>query len=411
MVNLEAALADVRAGKVSKRKAENVYGVPRKTLTRHLKGMVQKPGQLGRFSIVLGDNFETVLVDHAITLQQRMFGMTTTDIRQLAFDVAESMKLAHPFKNKKAGKEWLRCFLRRHPELSIRSPEPTSICRAIGFNQPSVKRFFDAYKAELLKSTFDASRIYNMDETGLTVVHRPQKVLAKRGQKQVGKMVSGEKGQTVTVICAFSASGHYVPPALIYKRKRMTNVLLNGSPAGTVGYSSENGWTNNEIFVKWLEHFSKYVKPSKDIPVILILDGHGSHKTLSAIEYARDNGIVMISLPPHTTHELQPLDLTFFGPLKARYNAECDKWMVNHPGQRISQFDLAELFGAAYVKAANVEKSVNGFNAPGIWPFNPDKISPERFAAAAVTDEPQPSASSATTAQVYHKLNFSLSNI
>jgi len=56
--------------------------------------------------------------------------------------------------------------------------------------------------------------------------------------------------------------------------------------------------------------------------VILILDGHGSHKTLAAIEYARDHGIVMISLPPHTTHELQPLDLTLFGPLKAHYNAE-----------------------------------------------------------------------------------------
>lgn len=402
--NLNAAIEEVKAGRISKNKAQALYGVPRKTLNRHLKGLVEKPGNLGRFSSVLGDQFEEVLVEHALTLQQRMFGMTTSDIRKLAFDIAEAMKMPHPFKNQKAGKDWLRSFMRRHTELSIRSPEPTSICRAVGFNQPSVKRFFDALKAELTKARFDATRIYNMDETGLTVVHCPQKVLAKRGQKQIGKVVSGEKGQTVTAICACSASGNYVPPALIYKRKRMNTVLLNGSPAGTVGYTSENGWTNNELFVKWLEHFSKFVKPSKDEPVILILDGHGSHKTLSAIEFAREHGIVMISLPPHTTHELQPLDLTFFGPLKAYYNSECDKWMVNHPGQRISQFDLAALFGAAYVRTATVEKAVNGFNAPGIWPFNPDKINPERFIAAAVTEEPHStrptiptSASSATS--------------
>jgi len=44
-----------------------------------------------------------------------------------------------------------------------------------------------------------------VDESGLTVVHRPGKVIAKHGQKKVGEIVSGEKAQTVTVICAFSA--------------------------------------------------------------------------------------------------------------------------------------------------------------------------------------------------------------
>jgi len=76
-------------------------------------------------------------------------------------------------------------------------------------------------------------------------------VLAKCGQKQVGKVMSGEKGQTVTVICSFSASGNYIPPAVIFNRKRMANKLLHGSPAGTVGYCSDNGWTNNELFLYW----------------------------------------------------------------------------------------------------------------------------------------------------------------
>jgi len=390
MQNLEAALADVRDGRLSKNAAEKKYGVPRRTINRHLKGLVAKPGHLGRFSSVLGDEFEKVLVQHAINLQRRMYGLTTNDIRKLAFDVAEAMKVPHPFKNQKAGKEWLRSFLRRHAEISIRCPEATSIGRVIGFNRPNVNRFFEAYRAELEKGTFDASRIYNMDETGLTVVHRPTKIIAKRGQKQVGKVVSGERGQTVTAVCAFSASGHYIPPALVFKRKRMTNTLLTGSPPDAVGYNSDSGWINNEVFVKWLAHFAKYAKPSKDAPLILILDGHGAHKTLQAINFGRDHGIILISLPPHTTHELQPLDVTFFGPLKANYNKECDKWMINHPGQRISQYDLAGLFGAAFVQAATVQKAVNGFSSTGIWPFNPDRISADRYVAADVTEEPVP---------------------
>jgi len=54
----------------------------------------------------------------------------------------------------------------------------------------------------------------------------------------------------------------------------MNNTLLTGSPPGTVGFTSENGWINNELFIMWLQHFSKYNKPSKDEPVILILDGY-----------------------------------------------------------------------------------------------------------------------------------------
>jgi len=64
--------------------------------------------------------------------------------------------------------------------------------------------------------------------------------------------------------------------------------------------------------------------------------------------------------------------------------------MVNHPGQQISQYDLAALFGAAFVQSATVEKALNGFSAPGIWPCNPKKISPERCVAAKVSDEPPP---------------------
>lgn len=179
--------------------------------------------------------------------------------------------------------------------------------RAVAFNEANKNRFYEIYKHELQKEQFTASRVWNVDETGFIAVHAPRKILAKRGLKQVGKITSGEKGVTTTAVCAFSASGNYIPPMLIFKRKRMMELLLRGSPPGTLGACSDNGWITNELFLKWLKHFAAHAKPSVDEKVILLLDGHASHKTLEAVEYGRTHGIDMISFPSHSTHHMQPL--------------------------------------------------------------------------------------------------------
>ena len=245
-----------------------------------------------------------------------------------------------------------------------------------------------------------ADRLWNADETGLTVVHRPGKIMAKSGVKQVGKITSAERGETVTVMCAVNGAGAYVPPLMIFKRRRMTELLLKGSPPGTIGAVTDNGWIDGSVFLKWLKHFVLHVKPSAENKVILVVDGHATHKSLAAIEYARDNSVIMISLPPHSTHHMQPLDKTIFGPLKTAYNAACDKWMVSHPGRRISTYDQAELFCEAYLKAASMRNAISGFASCGLWPLNPDIFQDMHFAPSMITDEPNPAVPQSTQLSV-----------
>lgn len=123
---------------------------------------------------------------------------------------------------------------------------------------------------------------------------------------------------------------------------------------------------------------------------IIILDGHHSHITLAAIEYARLHGIELITLPPYCTHEMQPLDKTFFKALKSANNSSADTWVVANPGKRISFYDIAEKFAVAYNKSATIDKSVNGFRVCGLWPFNNHIFRDEDFAPSALTDEPAP---------------------
>ena len=91
----------------------------------------------------------------------------------------------------------------------------------------------------------------------------------------------------------------------------------------------------------------------------------------ASINFCRQNNIILLSIPPHTSHQLQSLDRTFIRPLKTYYSQEIDKWLVNHPGKRISDFDDAEIFNGAYERTANVQKAIKGFECTGIMPYYP----------------------------------------
>ena len=136
-----------------------------------------------------------------------------------------------------------------------------------------------------------------------------EKIVAPKGQKRVGSLTSWERGKNITVICAMSAGGSYVPPFFIFPRKRNSPQLQKDAPPDSVVECTPNGWSNEVMFIKWLQHFAHHVKPTADEPVLLILDNHNSHATLEAFEFCVQNHIHMISLPPHCSHRVQPLDI------------------------------------------------------------------------------------------------------
>ena len=98
------------------------------------------------------------------------------------------------------------------------------------------------------------------------------------------------------------------------------------------------------------------MKPSADRKVMFVLDGHKSHtKTLNAIEIASDNNVIMLSLPPHTTHKTQPIERVFFKPLQTFYDQAVERWLRKNPGCSITSYQIAKLFGEAYVIAATMK--------------------------------------------------------
>lgn len=346
----------------------------------------------GRFKPVFSGESERELKQYCTDIDNYLFGLTLKDVRRLAFDLAERNSITHPFDKVTglAGRDWAYGFLKRCG-LSLRQPEPTSIGRAMGFNKVQVDLFYSLLRSQVETHHFNPGQIFNMDESGMsTVPSRLPKVIAAKGKRAVNKIVSGERGQTITAVCCFSASGVFVPPALIFPRKRLRPELMDGAPAGSIGLVSDSGFINQDLFVEYLKHFCNSVRPSASSPVLLILDNHSSHVSVNAIDFCRANYIHMLSIPPHGSHKIQLLDVVLFGPLKVLYSAECDTWQVSNPGRAISQYQVARIFRYAYEKAATVEKATKGFKCTGIWPFDPTVFSDADFLPSHVTEVDMP---------------------
>lgn len=383
---MQTAINLCKAGESIKSTAKK-YGLAYATLYRHVKTGIAA-SKLGRFRPVFTEDQEIELVTYLKDMDSVFFGLTRDEFKHLAFIYAKKNNLNYPKnwdKYEKAGDDWLSSFLSRHNQISLRTPEATSVARAKGFNRREVGRFYENLEALTVKHDIDASRLYNMDETGIsTTTNKPPKVLSTKGKKQVGIIASAERGQLTTVIGCCNAAGSFLPPFLIFARKKMQPRLLDGAPPGTQGTCTPNGWTSGEVFFDWMHFFVEHVRPTSEKKILLLLDNHESHKYYPALDYASKNNVVILSLAPHTTHKMQPMDVAVYGPLKTYFEREVNLFQKSHPGRIINQYDVARLLSPAFLKSAVAQNAVHGFERPGIWPVNKYAFGDEDYEPAAV---------------------------
>ncbi|KAJ4446352.1 hypothetical protein ANN_13048 [Periplaneta americana] len=166
--------------------------------------------------------------------------------------------------------------------------------------------------------------------------------------------------------------------------------MLHNAPPRSRGAAHTSGWMTGDIFLSVLEHFIKHERPCKEKPKFLILDNHESHISIRAVSLAKENSIVLLvllTIPPHTSHKLQPLYIAVYGPFKSYYNTACDRWLINHPGQTLHIYDVAGLVGEAY-PFAFTHNIIKGFKSTGIMPFNDETFGEADFLCSSVTDRP-----------------------
>ncbi|KAF1923091.1 CENP-B protein, partial [Didymella exigua CBS 183.55] len=118
----------------------------------------------------------------------------------------------------------------------------------------------------------------------------------------------------VTLVQGVAATGRIILPFLIFTGK------FTSLPCNWVVMVSPTGWTNNDVAMAWLKHFDAHTKvTSAGAYRLLIIDGHESHCSIEFQDYCKENKIITLCMPPHSSHLLQPLDVVPYSLLKRHY--------------------------------------------------------------------------------------------
>jgi len=313
------------------------------------------------------------------------YGLTIDDVCKLAFQFAKKVAADYPANwddARKATRDWYYAFVKRHGRLSLLKPTPTSANRAKAFNKVNVDNFFSLLKSVLDEHPYPSNRIWNADETGFpTVPTKPVKIVAAKGSR-ASSHASAERGTNVTMTIAVSAAGDTIPPFYLYPRKNMQSTYLYNATSNAVGYANGSGWMTSNDFIEFMKHFIKFAHASKENPILLLMDNHRSHVTIEVIDIAIEHGITILTLPPHCSHKLQPLDVGVFASLKKSYAVQCDAWTKNHIDLSLEITHVAEIAAISIQNCVNPRNIASGFQRAGIFPFNPEIFAEEDFLAA-----------------------------
>lgn len=248
------------------------------------------------------------------------------------------------------------------------------------------------YTATVAKYGVSTDNQYNMDEKGIALgVGDKVKVLIPQSQAQAFATMPGNR-DWVSLIECISGSRFQLPPYIIFKGKQVQRAWITSRlNRETVIRVSDSGWTNSDIALDWLSHFNSYTKPRlQGIYRILILDGHESHVSLPFIEYCEAHKIVPLCLPPHSTHILQPLDVSIFGPLAKAYKKRLHDTAI-YGALAITKKEFLEIYQAARSEAISSSNIASAWRATGLIPYDPStvlsKIQTETLPFASLTNK------------------------
>ena len=99
--------------------------------------------------------------------------------------------------------------------------------------------------------------------------------------------------------------------------------------------------------------------------LLLILDGFGDHVQYRVLQLLRDHDTMFIGLSTHTSHVLQPLDVTVFGPFKSYMQKEIHRMALLKP--KLDAFDVAQVLKISLSFVTTASNVSHGFRKTGLW--------------------------------------------
>jgi hypothetical protein len=141
-------------------------------------------------------------------------------------------------------------------------------------------------------------------------------VIARRSARRVHSIIPNQR-EWLSVLVCMNTTGLAIPSFYVFKEKYLRQNYIERCEPGTTMAMQPRAWMTGYLFSAWISHFIECVQHTGGISVeqrhLLILDGHSSHMTLDIVWEARAAGLDLLTLPSHTSHAMQPLDVSARG--------------------------------------------------------------------------------------------------
>jgi hypothetical protein len=314
---------------------------------------------------------ESTLIQYILDLDSQGFSPRLSYVEDMANRLLENRGAS------RVGKNWASNFVKRQPGLTTRFNRRYDYQRAQCEDLEVIRGWFALVRNTIAKYGIEESDIYNFDETGfmMGIISAAMVVTSveRRGRR---KAIQPGNREWVTVIQGVNSQGWAIPPFIIVAGKYHLSSWYENSPLppNWVISVTDNGWTTNERGLDWIRHFEQYTKPRTIGGYrLLILDGHESHHSAEFELFSKENNIITLSMPPHSSHLLQPLDIGCFGPLKIAYGKQIEGLMRAHI-THITKEDFFPAFYVAHQSAITEQNIQGGFRGAGLIPFDPENV-------------------------------------
>ncbi|CBF76072.1 hypothetical protein AN3478.2 [Aspergillus nidulans FGSC A4] len=354
------------------REAARRFNVPESTLRTRLRGTTNRAESRAN-GHKLTEIEEEVLKQWILSLDLRGAAPTKAHVREMA-NILLAKRGSTPIQT--VGQKWVYNYTQRHPELESRLSRQYDCQRAKQENPKVIQAWFNTVRATIEQYGILPDDIYNFDETGFAMgLCAHQKVITKSESCGRRPVLQPGNREWVTAIESISASGWALPPTLIFKGKQYNQAWFTGLPPDWRFEISTNGWTTNEISLRWLQ---KQFIPSTEHRTrgryqLLVLNSHGSHLTPEFDQICTDHNIIPLCMPAHSSHLLQPLDIGCFAVLKRSYASLVDQKMrlgISH----IDKLDFLAAYPQARISTFKLDTIRNSFRAAGLVPLNPEPV-------------------------------------
>ena len=276
------------------------------------------------------------------------------------------------------GINWASTFIKRHSEVRTRYNRRISYQRAKQEDPRIINQWLNTVYEATQKHGIHEDDIWNFDETGFAMgLCTTSKVITAAERSERPRTVIQGNREWVTIIECIGSSGCHIPPLVILKGKEQQAIWYQEPdlPQEWQIATSPNGWTTDSIGLHWLkEVFEPYSRVhSVGAKRLLILDGHSSHLTASFDAFCKDNAIICLCMPPHSSHLLQPLDVGVFGPLKCAYGKLVEA-IMRGGNNHIDKTDFLSLYPTARNTVFTRENIYGGFAGAGLKPLDKERV-------------------------------------